>query len=306
MRARPMSQTALILHPAVQFYRQAIEQLQQQLRDVLFCWYQLVVEERPRLLNRYAELFGELERTMQVETLKAAQVQRVCEIVHMYVRRGETITDDLLRRICQLVERQHRHYRQQTETAGHAQPATSQAATRFPERARLCAQLYRDLVKRLHPDRDGDAGLFERFWGIVQDAYSRGDLDRLRTVHGIVCIDAQYRTDKAETVELLAVLHRRLLYRLEYELRRIDRIRAQEPFTLAPYLESDEWIAQHRAELERKIELQRRAAHLAAEELHRYGAAVWEEHFRAATAESVPDDVFQDEFIKNTYFSMRS
>lgn len=301
--------TAIVLHPAIQFYRTAIAQLQHELRELLYRWYELVVEERPRVLERYAELFGELERTLQVETLRTAQVQRICELVHLYVRRGEVITPSLLQRICQLVERQHRQYRmhnQPSSPRAHSSGSSPAEDAQMPARSRLCAQFYRDLVKRLHPDREGDTTLFERFWDIVQDAYRRGDLERLRTIHGIVCIDAQYQTSDCCSVESLVNTHRRLVYRIEYEQRRLRRMRSQEPLAIAMQLDDAAWIAQHRASIEQQIERQRHAARLAAEELLRCGAKQWEEHLRSATNESVPDDVFQDEFFKNTYFSMRS
>ncbi|GIV53796.1 MAG: hypothetical protein KatS3mg039_0314 [Candidatus Kapaibacterium sp.] len=304
--AHVMGNAAIVVHPAVLFYRKVIADLQQQLREVLYRWYELVVEERPRLLDRYAELFGELEHTLQVETLRAAQVQRIVELVHLYVRRGEPITASLLHRICQLVERQHRHYRERVEATSRAEQSSHGPSVHGVSRAQACAQLYRDLVKRLHPDRSGNADLFERFWSIVQDAYSAGDLERLRAVHGIVCIEAQYRSSEESSVESLITMHRRLLYRIEYEQRRIERMLRQEPFVIAKLLDDPSWIASRRAALERQIERERRAAQRAGDELRRCGAEQWEDHFRTAAADAVPDDIFQDEFLKNTYFSMRA
>jgi hypothetical protein len=297
---------ALVIHPAVQFYRLAIVQMRTELREVLCQYLHLVMDVRPYVLDRYAELFGELEHTLQVETLRTAQVQRLCELVELYRRRGEPITDDLLRRICQLVEREHRMYRDrvQPDKASSATQQTScdQSRAQQTDRARLCAQLYRELVKYLHPDRDGDADLFARFWSVVQDAYQTGDLQRLRAVHSVVCIEAQYRVVSA-SVEEYSRVYRRLLYRLDYERRRLERIAEEEPIAAVAHLDDPTWIAQRRAALQQQIERQRRLAAQAIEHLRLSGAGRWEEHLRSARADHVPDEVFQDTFFEHTYFS---
>lgn len=296
---------AVIVHPAVSFYRLMIAQLRHQLRDVLCQWFALVMEERPRVLDRYAELFGALEQELQLATLHAAQVQRIYELVHAYYRRGEPITESLLQRICQFVKWEYRTYRENSpmvaSSAGKKHDA--EAAGAQCSRTSQLARLYRDLVKRLHPDREGDADLFERFWVLVQQAYTSGDLERLRSVHGIVCIEAQYRDSVASSVEMLMQMHRRLLYRLDYERRRMARLRSEEPLAFAERMDDPAWVAQRRRQLEQQIERQRRIAALAIEELTRYGAGRWEEHFQRATAESLPNELFQEEFLKHTYFS---
>lgn len=291
---------AVIVHPVVSFYRGMIAQLRRQLRDVLCQWFALVMEERPRLLDRYADYFGALEQELQSATLRAAQVQRICELVHAYYRRGEPITESLLQRICQLVKWEYQRY---AESVPMVAKQGADADLTFCSRTKQLVQLYRDLVKRLHPDRERDKDLFERFWVFVQQAYSTGNMERLRTVHGIICIEAQYYDSAGSSVEMLVQLHRRLIYRLDYERRRIERLRYEDPLAIAECIDDPTWVAQRRQHLEQQIEHQRRLTMLAAEELTRYGACKWEEHFQHATAEHLPNDLFQEEFLKHTYFS---
>ncbi|MCX7929897.1 MAG: hypothetical protein N2663_04160 [Chlorobi bacterium] len=301
-------EAAIVVHPAVVFYRCGLVQLQLQLRDVLSQWFYAVVEQRPLLLDRYAALFGELEHQLQVETLRASMLRRLCELVQLYRRRGEAITPELLRRMCQLVEREYRNYRQgvmstAATTRGGTATRESERSFEMSQRARQCVDLYRDLVKRLHPDREGDTDLFERYWNIMQQAYEAGDLERLRTVHGIVCIESQFRVGAGETLEGLQRTYRRLLYRLDYERRRLVRLQQQEPWVFAEQLDDLSWIARRRTELEQLIERQRRVAELAIEQLHESDARNWQEYLSRAYTDEVPDDMFADEFFRNTYFS---
>ncbi|MCS6999702.1 MAG: J domain-containing protein [Candidatus Kapabacteria bacterium] len=307
---------ALVPHPAVQFYRIAIAQLQRELRDILSSWFSLTMEIRPHLLERYASLFGELEWTLQVETLRAAQVQRVCELVEAYRRRGEAITEKLLERICQWVAHEFRRYRPEEPhqaTRSRPQEGNRSGSSSWPTeetqlRSRLCAQLYRELVKRLHPDREGDTDLFKRYWTIVQEAYQHGQLDRLRAVHAIVCMEKQYRPDDGAPPEVLARVHRRLLFRLDYERRRLVRLGQEEPFIFAEALDDPTWIAQRRTHLLEQIERQRRGAALARQQLQQWGVGQWEDYLqqaRAEQAEQYTDELFQQEFMRQAYFSAR-
>lgn len=300
------SDQAITVHPQVQFLRTSIAAVVEELRELLYHWFVLVCQERPLLLERYAALFGELEYALQAETLRAWKVQRVCELVSLYVRRGEPITPQLLQRICQYVERESRRF-SDTPLQDSASPAPGADGDEHQKtRTQQCAQLYRELVKKLHPDREGDRQLFALYWNVVQEAYGRGDLERLRVIYGIVCIEAHYRAGECQSVEMLARIHRRLLYRLDYEQRRLARMLRQEPFTLATQLEDPAWIAAQRATLEKAIERQRRTAELAAAELLRCGAHGWETMIQSARTDAARDDAFQEDFFKHTYFSMRA
>lgn len=300
-----ISDRAITIHPQVQFLRASIAAVVEELRELLYRWFILTCQERPLLLERYAALFGELEHALQIETLRAWKAQRVCELASLYVRRGEPITPQLLARICQYVERESRRFSEPPQSSTSATPAV-EGSEYPPTRTRQCVQLYRELVKKLHPDREGDPKLFTLYWSVVQEAYERGDLERLRAVYGIVCIEAHYRVGACDTLETLARTHRRLLYRLDYEQRRLARMQRQEPFSFVALLDDPKWIAARRAQLLEAIERQRRTAELAAAELMRWGAHDWEEKLQSARADAVRDDVFQEEFFKHTYFSMRA
>jgi hypothetical protein len=297
---------AITIHPQVQFLRASIAAVVEELRELLYRWFILTCQERPLLLERYAALFGELEHTLQTETLRAWKAQRVCELVSLYVRRGEPITPQLLERICQFVERESRRFSDPPPQSSVPTACVADGAENPSTRTKQCVQLYRELVKKLHPDREGDPQLFALYWNVVQDAYGRGDVERLRAIYGIVCIEAHYRAGACDTLQTLERIHRRLLYRLDYEQRRLARMQHQEPFSFAALLEDPHWIAARRAQLLEAIERRRRAAELAAAELMRWGAHDWEEQLQSAKADAVRDDVFQEEFFKHAYFSMQA
>jgi hypothetical protein len=297
---------AITLHPRVQFLRAAIASIIRELRELLYRWFILTCQERPKLLERYDTLFGDLERALQRETLRTWKVQRVCELVNLFVRRGQHLTPSLLERICQYVEREYRRF--QAESPRTKSPSRPDAGSDSLStvRTQQCIQLYRELVKKLHPDREGDVHLFALYWNVVQDAYERGDVERLRTIHGILCIEGHYRIEACDSLESLSRTYRRLLYRRDYEQRRIERMLHEEPFTFATVIDDPTWRATQQAKLAREIERQRRTAELAAAELLRMGAHNWEELLHSASADAIPNDVFQDEFFKHTYGSMRA
>jgi hypothetical protein len=74
-----------------------------------------------------------------------------------------------------------------------------------PERSRL-KELYRTLVRRLHPDTQADANpQVSALWHEVQEAYNRGDVDRLETLLALSELHAGALNNSTSASQLHAV-----------------------------------------------------------------------------------------------------
>jgi len=116
------------------------------------------------------------------------------------------------------------------------------------------SNLYRQLVKKLHPDTSNDIELFNKYWINVQDAYHTKNVHKLRLFHKIICFD--------EYLELITTRNRERVLSFELneleksitnEKRKINRLMNQEPFVFMNKLYDEEWVGARKDFLNKKL-----------------------------------------------------
>ena len=306
----------LARHPELEALRERSVQLNAELHGILADLFVLEHDTFREVTGLYQRYFAEYEAELQRATLQASEMQRRVELVVVRSRHGRTIDSDEMAHINALVEREFSVYHRamNNENSSTHKSETEQPQEVRDQRAAELQTLYRQLVKVLHPDVVDDTTLFERFWELVSDAYNRNDLSRLRTIHGVVqamIVDADsnhIRIDNADelrTIEHLRETVHRLEMRVDYERRRYARLNTEEPYSLRAMLESEERRDFHAQELLKSIEIQRRSINAGKVQLQSIVGDLWEQaRINNATLKERFD--FQDEFIENTYFSMRA
>ncbi len=123
-------------------------------------------------------------------------------------------------------------------------------------------ELYRLLVRRLHPDvrADGSAGV-TALWHEVQEAYERGDVDRLETLLAMTDIQSNATGDHTTLGQLRAVLAElgRALRSLQKSLR---QVRKQHAWNFAEADAGRRDSLRSRFQNAHETELRSRSAHL--------------------------------------------
>jgi hypothetical protein len=114
--------------------------------------------------------------------------------------------------------------------------------------------MYRSLVKILHPDKSGETELFKRYWHSVQDAYKKGNLQRLKLFSRslVNTDDRQYTDSYSEEIALRNEL-KDLEINIDAEKRRIENLRKQTPYIYADKLNDEEWVEKHKSEIKDNI-----------------------------------------------------
>jgi hypothetical protein len=116
-------------------------------------------------------------------------------------------------------------------------------------------ELYRRIVKKLHPDVNPDITEHEKeLLNKANDAYRDGDLEVLEDIYEEIC--GEDEQDIPESEEGIAELKERIakLKAKIAELRRdIDEIKASFPYTEKEFLENDEEVEKERAKYNRII-----------------------------------------------------
>lgn len=116
-------------------------------------------------------------------------------------------------------------------------------------------QLYRQIVKKLHPDVAGITPEFNRFWNNIQDSYKSTDVQRLRIFYQTIVNDPLEKEIADHNREETAL--RTELKDLEYNLNklknRLKQIQDQEPYVFKDKLKDRIWIATRKQKLMLKL-----------------------------------------------------
>ena len=164
--------------------------------------------------------------------------------------------------------------------------------------------MYRTLAKRLHPDKVGESEELLATWHRVQQAYQDRDGGRLRTLMTMLGADAHQLpiTDDWD-VERWEREDRELSARLRMEERKLNAMKAEEPFSIAEELDNEDWLIRHRNDLERDIAA--KEAEIAEHQRHYTDLTGGKLPPGTTTKDGEDEPDFDQEFMENTYFGGR-
>lgn len=135
-----------------------------------------------------------------------------------------------------------------------------------PEQSRELRRLYRELVRKLHPDlNEVLPESYKYLWDRVLAAYRNGDLEELQTLSLLLAEKEEELSPAPSTMEQLAADVKKLEQKIGEMLENLSRLQEQFPFDLRDKLADPRWAAAQQQDLERQIEEmeQRRQAYLA-------------------------------------------
>lgn len=225
--------------------------LRKELAELLFEQHQMMLVQGPNLEARWQQLFGPLVVELEQLLLEHRRLRRSLEILRAAHVKGEQVDPEVLER--QLAQELWEHRRRLTELKDKQDAAEQRLRKlRSPETSAALRSLYRQLVKRLHPDlHPQQDARQQQLWFEVQQAYQWGDFARLETLAAVTDDDFEERPGETE----------RLRQRLRELSQDLQEMRQQFPFSHRSQLEDEGWIQGqiHRYKLEIVLERQRLA-----------------------------------------------
>jgi hypothetical protein len=112
-------------------------------------------------------------------------------------------------------------------------------------------QLYRQIVKEIHPDLNGITHNYKVHWNNVQDAYQNKNVFKMRLLYKIICKNNFIDTPNIRNDErILNDEIRELEKNISKEKSKINRLFEHEPFVFKDKLDDNHWIADRRAKME--------------------------------------------------------
>lgn len=212
----------------------------------------LLTVVKPHLETKYYTTIGIKQHELLLIRNETLRMRRRIELIRAYLNRGES--PDLEEIEIQLgVELQRWLERVQNllEKIRRAE-FIEQLPRLSPQESEKLKQLYRKLVRRLHPDINEDLPEnFKYLWNRVQAAYRMGDLEELET---LVLLLEEQDTQTASTMEQLRADIERLTERIHKLLKELAEMKERFPFSHQEQLADDNWIKQQEEALQDEIE----------------------------------------------------
>ncbi len=252
------------------------------------------------MLRLYEQAFGDLERERQKLALQSSELFRRVELLSIKVARGEQLTPDVVSLINQVVDAEYARFRRRLRADITSR---SNAPTVADDDDRELVKMYRVLAKRLHPDAAGSQDEIDA-WHRAQRAYLDKDASRLRALLAVLDVEEPDSTVMDTwSLERWQLEETRLAARRRLEERKLNKLRTEEPYSLATVLDDTEWVKQHRKDLEldinaRKVEVNEHSRLYA--ELTAGLVPSGEDAIKTAEQRS-----FDEDFFDNTYFGGR-
>lgn len=233
--------------------RERIQELKKTLEDLVFERDNLKFVICENIKTEYMLTFGSLEYKLYKAYCKYLRLKRKRDMIQAKKNRQEKIKMEV---IDKKLDEEFADYKkkldEKIDEINHALER-SKAELLSEEDARLLKKLYKNIVKRLHPDinpfiTDGEKELFYN----ATEAYKDGDLASLQIIYDIVCSgddkDGGDLTGKSLEDEV-----KRLEDLVDQVQRDINLIRSTPPYSLSIYVEDEKKKAEKLRDLERDL-----------------------------------------------------
>lgn len=203
--------------------------------------------------TEYMLAFGSLEYRIYKAYCKYLRLRRKKELIQIKKNRQE---DFQMEDIENQLDEEFREYNKKLEEKIeeiNAALKRSKDEVLTDKEADLIKKLYRDIVKRLHPDlnpsvTDAQKELFYN----ATDMYKSGDLDSLKIIHDIVCSE-----EKKDDVNLHGKFLQEEIKRLENLVVKIqddiELTKSTPPYTWSVYFEDEKKKAEKLKELDQEL-----------------------------------------------------
>lgn len=306
---------SIAIHPEIERLRRQMDELRLELRLILEEGYHLQQVVKPQLLTKYDVVFGEKEKELQRKALLAVMEQRRVELLIVRAERGQELTDDVLHTIEDMVRKEFEPHRvrmsesfdmnnQERNEKANLHHTTEERRGDSTELNRL----YKSLVKKLHPDIHGETPEFKRFWSVIQSAYERKNISEIRTLFNLLCVEERILNEVNPTASDLNELDKDARYladKVDYERRKLARLKTEEPFSMENFIGEEWWCNQQLDKIAIQIKKQERLISLADEQIR---MLVGNRYDELKTMDITIKERFdsKDDFFKNTYFSGRA
>ena len=251
--------SSIDISPRKKQLKEEYERLQLEYAALVADRDELENSEGPRLTALYMETVGQLQYEVLVLQYEIALLKQKRDLLQAYKNRGEKAD---LNYVDEQVETTAKTYNENIQreeekikqAKAYIEEQKEEEKKNQEDEKRELRNLYRKLVHRLHPDLHPEQTEWEKELFLkVQDAYEKGDLERLREL--AQQLEAGMPADAVdnETTEEWEERVNQLKEEIAKIREEIARILQEFPFTYRERLNNPEWIDQTQDMLRKEI-----------------------------------------------------
>ncbi|HHX87335.1 MAG TPA: hypothetical protein GX693_04040 [Firmicutes bacterium] len=235
--------------------REQFELLKTELSKLISDRDYLLSTVKPDLEAKYYLRIGKEQYRLFLIRNEVLRMRRKVELIQACVNRGEGPD---LKQIERDLDKELQKWREEVlELSRKIQQAELQE--KLPrlsfEGTRELKKLYRELVRKLHPDiNEYLPKNFKYLWERVLTAYQCGDLEELQTL-SLLLSDQEIVTPELSTLEQLKADIKQLKEKINTLLEKLSKIQDDFPFNYQEKLEDEEWIEAQQEEIARQIKI---------------------------------------------------
>ena len=229
-------------NPRIEELKQVIANIKNDLWNLLDEYYYYTNIVHSQIMFEYDSIFGEIEEQIQEKDKLAKELEYKIKSLSSQRKRTTQINQKF------------------SSNDNHSLATTKSTTTYYVPNCKVneeyeAQQLYRQIVKKLHPDVAGITPEFNRFWNNIQDSYKTTDVQRLRIFYQTIVNKHETNSFNNQNREETAL--RTELKDLEYNLmklkNRLKQIQNQEPYVFKEKLKDKIWIATRKQKLMLKL-----------------------------------------------------
>ena len=251
--------TQIDISPRKKQLKEEYERLQLEYAALVAERDELENSEGPRLTALYMETVGQLQYEVLVLQYEIALLKQKRDLLQAYKNRGEKAD---LNYVDEQVETTAKTYNENIQreeekikqAKAYIEEQKEEEKKNQEDEKRELRDLYRKLVHRLHPDLHPEQTEWEKELFLkVQDAYEKGDLERLRDLSQQLEAGMPADVVDNETTEEWEERVNQLKDEISKIREEIARILQEFPFTYRERLNNPEWISQTQNMLRQEI-----------------------------------------------------
>jgi hypothetical protein len=245
-------------NPAIERLEIQIQEKREELLSTLAHWNYLQNIVQPRIMFLYENMFGDLEIEIEKKFRTAHELERRQRLISNQMQSGLAITESSLSFIDSVVkketERAHKIAMQQDTDITFDSAFGTACNSEVADVEVDIPSVYRQIVKKLHPDVSGETENFKKYWDSVQFAYRSKNIEHLQLFQKTLCpVTNEAYTDDTEKELALRKELQELETSLYRELRRVEKLSKQEPFVFEEPLNDSFWVARRKRRLRDRI-----------------------------------------------------
>lgn len=230
--------------PQLRALRKKLIATKEKLWDLLDEYYYLTNIEYSRIMYEYEMIFGELEEEIQEKNTLFKELEQKIGTFTARKNNSRNFNDN------KYIDNSGFNNREKLNNYYNNQIPDCPVNDNYE-----IQQIYRQIVKKLHPDISGNSNEYQRFWNNVQDSYKNSDLLRLRLFYQTLVLNNQenHSTNPFYEEEAIETEIKDLENNIQKLAKRIEYLKQQEPYIFEKKLKDKFWISIQKKKLQLKI-----------------------------------------------------